>query len=463
MITPSHDVFVDMCALLGGVLDIAITLPVAVSTPRVSGANRQELPERFRSAQEITTEQAEAASALIERITSEADGHLQITLRALHAYQRSMSAFVRDDTDLAYSLLVVVLETLSLAQVQPRELNWKDYTPQQRDDLDSLFESTQDLPAGLDDEVRKILCRTKHLMASKRFRDFVSSMLPPDFFDAPDQVGPTLPLPRSRLRQMLTTAYDIRSGYVHALEPVSPVAKQTREMTEFACRRDGSLVLTFQGLHRIVRGVLREFQVRRVHPVAELPHPEMPGVEYARWSPAAWFHTRLPARNGSDTRVWIEGALWARLSEATPESRDACRRVRAHTLLCIEDAPKNLRSPLFAIAVLCGEPFVQGKYAGTLELLIAEVLTTNTISGHVKKPAKWVQRHLDGESPGLDLRIQVEVALMVALADKYPYESEERKYWHSLARDSCTFDRSLQGRFGAGPLLPNDIVELNKL
>jgi hypothetical protein len=118
--------------------------------------------------------------------------------------------------DVAYSLLIYMLEALSKASDEKFTPVWVDYEEGQRKKVDKLCEEMHD---DLARRLRETLINTPHLKLSKRFVAFVSGNIPDSFFTT-DAVGRTWSIRKSELSRLLKNLYTTRSGYVHELEEV---------------------------------------------------------------------------------------------------------------------------------------------------------------------------------------------------------------------------------------------------
>jgi hypothetical protein len=177
---------------------------------------------------------------------------------AIRAIRRYVTATHRiaDDSSLAYGLFVMSIEALAQASDAPLP-SWLDYDESKRDRIDTAL---NEAPAEVADRVRSAVLENEHVALSRRFRDFAMQHLSPTFFrqDAADCVRP---IRRPDLVTLLKRAYDIRSGYVHRLEAVPKLLSIPFDHGEtFAI--DDQPTLTFEGLARLARHVIKEFVKR---------------------------------------------------------------------------------------------------------------------------------------------------------------------------------------------------------
>ena len=189
--------------------------------------------------------------------------------------------------DLAYSIMVYVLEALSWSTEQPMP-GWGDYDQNVRVRLDKQLASVD---PEIADGVRAILLDNPHLKLKKRFVNFISAHVNNTYFTS-EAEGLRFALAKSELERVLGNLYRARSGYVHEL-------KQVQEQLRLRLVGTGSDVfrwmnephLTFAGLVRLGRHVLFSFIDRE--PVLEREdYPswrlELPGITRLQVAPEYW-------------------------------------------------------------------------------------------------------------------------------------------------------------------------------
>ncbi len=189
--------------------------------------------------------------------------------------------------DVAYSLLIYMLEALSKASDEKFTPVWADYEEGQRKKVDKLCEG---MDGDLARRLREILINTPHLKLSKRFMEFVSGNIQDSFFTA-DAVGRTWPIRKSELPRLLKNLYTTRSGYVHELEEVLDDHRHVRpEPTDDTTRVRNEPYLTYSGLVRLSRTVLINFIAAAPKLETEQAHwrGQLPGLVSVEMSPEYW-------------------------------------------------------------------------------------------------------------------------------------------------------------------------------
>lgn len=192
-----------------------------------------------------------------------------------------------ENFDLAYSMMVYVLEALSRSTDEPALL-WNDYDPNQRVRLDRELSSVDD---GTALRIRAILLDAQHLRLKKRFVDFVRSHVEDSFFMS-EAEGLRSALPKSEFEHALANLYKARSGYVHELRQVQDQLRLNwiASNSDMFCWAN-DVHFTFAGLVRLVRHVIARFIERQ--PLLEREdypqwRSELPGVVLLEMAPQYW-------------------------------------------------------------------------------------------------------------------------------------------------------------------------------
>ena len=230
---------------------------------------------------------------------AEAVGFVQFTEKVLRMPRKAyrlliscLSAFfdaleaIGMNFDLAYSMMVYMLEALSKSVEQPKVV-WDDYDQNVRGRLDKELASADSSTA---ERVRAILLNNPHLKLKKRFVNFIATHVNDAYFTS-EADGVRFALAKSELVRGLGNLYDARSGYVHELKQVQ---KQLRlhwvgtENEVFHWANEPHI--TFAGLVRLGRHVLNSFIDRQ--PVIEREdypwRQELPGQIQMELAPEYW-------------------------------------------------------------------------------------------------------------------------------------------------------------------------------
>ena len=205
-------------------------------------------------------------------------------MRAIRSYVTGLHRLA-DDYELAYTLLVVSIESLA-QEFDDFQPEWADYEQQKRIAMDQAL-------AGADEElaarVREILLETEHVALSRRFREFAMDHLRPSYFRA-EAHGLINPAGRADLDSALRQAYNLRSRYIHELGELPKILKLAipGDTASLPFRRD--VLLTFQGLARLARHVITTF-IQRQPKVAREEYDysqERVGILQMQMAPKYW-------------------------------------------------------------------------------------------------------------------------------------------------------------------------------
>ena len=174
-------------------------------------------------------------------------------MRAVRSYVTGMHRLV-DDYELAYTLLVVSMESLA-QEFDDFDPQWEDYDQQKRTAIDrALAGADEDLAA----RVRAALLGTEHVALGRRFREYVLGNLQSSYF-RDEARGVTNPMGHSDLDSALRQAYDLRSKYVHRLGQLPDMLTIPGLGETASLPLSNDVLPTFQGLARLARHVITTF------------------------------------------------------------------------------------------------------------------------------------------------------------------------------------------------------------
>ena len=223
-------------------------------------------------------------------------------IRAIRSYVTGLHRLA-DDYELAYTLLVVSIE--SLAQTfYDHQPQWEDYEEQKRRAIDHALTGADEVTAT---RVREALLKTEHVALKHCFCEFTLDHLQPSYFreEAQDLVNPA---GRTDLNRALGQAYDLRSNYVHRFAELPTILKLPG-FGEIA-PLDRNLLLTLQGLARLARHVITTFIQKRpkVHREECAYRFKLPGIARVEMEPRYWVGRADNLRNQAGRRR-LEGFL----------------------------------------------------------------------------------------------------------------------------------------------------------
>jgi hypothetical protein len=277
----------------------------------------QYVAKVFDSAPPYNTSGSSELSSLVDELLGLKRTHYEGALRAIRRYVTAMHRLA-DDLDLAYALLVASIESLA-QEFDGFVPEWKDYDPRKRKSLDEALKNASDETASA---VRKAILDSEHVAIRRRFSEFCMSHLGTSFFRQ-EAAARSAPVGKSDLALSLKRAYELRSRYVHSLAPLP------KNLVSNPSFNDISIVdfkphLTFEGLARVSRTVIREFIGRA--PKTKQEQYEFtnayPNLLRMQMAPQYWIHN---ANDFSHKNSYLY--LNAFLSQVTEHLLDQTKKV----------------------------------------------------------------------------------------------------------------------------------------
>jgi hypothetical protein len=191
---------------------------------------------------------------------------------------------ISDDVNLAYALLVMSMESLA-QKFDGFAPAWDDYDQNKRRRIDEALGEATEATA---DKVRAAVLVNEHVAIARRFREFALSHVGLSFFreEAEKAIGA---VSRPDLSIALRQAYSIRSSYVHHLRDIPHLLVGIEGFHETMIV-DGQPILTFAGLARVARHVIKTFVARA--PKTETEEfdwrKDLPGKLTMQMAPQYW-------------------------------------------------------------------------------------------------------------------------------------------------------------------------------
>jgi len=242
----------------------------------------------FDSGQFIDPDVAKCFPDFVAKVLCMPREKYRLLMSCLETYLDSLEA-LGTNFDLAYSMMVYVLEALSQNDDGYVPV-WIDYDDKVRSTLD---EELCKIDAGVAEKIRGTLLESSHLKLMKRFVTFTTGLVSDEFFiDEPKSFGVTNALQRSKLERALKNLYSQRSGYVHQLRNVRdqlrlPNVWLGTDVFEW----NHEPYFTYSGLVRFVRHILMNFVARQPKLTREV-YPawrdELPGLFQMEIVPKYW-------------------------------------------------------------------------------------------------------------------------------------------------------------------------------
>ena len=238
-----------------------------------------------------------------------------VCMRSIRTYVNALHRLV-DDPELAYTMLVASIESLSQG-FHPPTPTWEDYPEHKRSIIDDALTGADQ---ETEEKVRNAVLEIEHVALSRRFREFALGHVQPSYFRrfASNLVNP---IGHADLPGALNQAYSVRSKYVHRLKELPKLLTAGFSAGD-SLYVDGNTMLTFQGISRLARHLIMEF-VRGQPKVASESYDyraERSGIIASPLAPEYWIG-KVESLTANSGRVRLEGFLaqvMARLRD--PES-----------------------------------------------------------------------------------------------------------------------------------------------
>ena len=328
-----------------------------------------------------------------------------------------------DDFALSYTLLVASIESLA-QNFDGHRAEWEDYDERKRNVIDKAL-------ARADEEtvisVREAILEIEHTALSRRFRDFAMAHISKSFFreEATEAVRPVR---QADLRGTLQQAYNLRSGYIHALRDFPSNLSIAGISDADTVLVDRVTLLTFQGLARLTRHVITEF-VRR--------QPKMKKENYDYWDeqsgilqvplvdfdPNYWIH-KVDGLTVDSGRERLEGFL-SQVVACLRQEHDASvtdiQDMLSKTVKKFPNMNKEQRRPFLALIILFNELVphdsqmdgiskVDKKYIEVIEspspeAMLVNLLLNETPNWHLDEHEKVYREYLISYSKKSGLKV----------------------------------------------------------
>ncbi len=357
------------------------------------------------------------------------------SMRAIRTYVTAMHRLA-DNLDVAYALLVASIEPLAQRCAIPPPL-WDDYPENKRVALDKALGNADDQTRH---DVRASLLKHENVSSTLRFGLFVQDHLEPTFFRE-EATGRTNPVGQSELHHCLRHAYSLRSKYLHgSIElprefTLGPVGK-----AETVCV-DGKTLLTFEGLSRVARHLIRRYVMRQKTVEAEPCDysQDEPGVVRGRMAPEYWLGHPGPF-SYSDGRLRLFafcGQVSAGLSGDGPVTLTDIRQVLTQARSRFSTMKKYDRLPFLALYCLYNlvapidrrlddnskivNQYRQELSDPSIEAMLLAMVTRTTPSWPLSEHREVHDAYFEGKErdKGLRLNALLEVGLTLELAERY--------------------------------------------
>lgn len=204
-------------------------------------------------------------------------------MRAIRTYVSGLHR-IYDDLGLAYTLMVSAIESLA-QDFDGYESTWQDVDERKRNPVDKALLGCKPNQA---DKIRNAILAVEHPSLGRRYRHFVLSNVDDSYFRTGDALMGR-PLARYELEDALKQAYTLRSKYIHNLIALPDELAHPSGYCE-TVYVERQAALTFQGISRLTRSVIKSFVAGCVTVEHEIYNyrREEAGVRTVRFAPEVW-------------------------------------------------------------------------------------------------------------------------------------------------------------------------------
>jgi hypothetical protein len=387
----------------------------------------------------LTDSEADALVEIVDELLALDRRTFLAAMRAIRTYVSGVHRLA-DDLGLAYSLMVSAIEALA-QDFDGHESTWEDVDEKKRRPVDAALKRASPRTR---EAVQQAIVSVEHVSLARRYREFVHDHIGANFFRPAHAVGGR-PIAAHELNEALRQAYRLRSKYLHNLQNLPDAIAHPFGNWETASV-ERSAVLTFEGLSRLTREVLRSFISRGKKLEAE-PYDysrERSGVIMAPLASQYWISR--PLSNAAEGKMRLEalleqlagkmnGASDAALTDLTPILGDVERQLRR--------ASAKHKPALLGLYILFNKIIAPDKrmpnfdrlvtqYAGITDSPSSEILVVRTIlnllSGwtiEIHRAAYDLYFRERSTPSGLQAPRVFEAAMSLSLAERYRFAGGE--------------------------------------
>lgn len=216
---------------------------------------REFLARTFKDRIWITPEESADFIAFVSALLALDRRTFLAAMRAIRTYVAGVHRLL-DDLGVAYTLMVSAIELLA-QEFDGYESGWNDVDERKRKLVDAALSRAS---AQTGKRVREAIVSAEHVLLSRRYRAFVKAHLDERYFRSLSKDSGT-PIAAYEIDEAIRGAYALRSKYLHNLRALPDSLSHPFGHSEVTYV-ERKAVLTFQGLARLTRAVIREFVAR---------------------------------------------------------------------------------------------------------------------------------------------------------------------------------------------------------
>jgi hypothetical protein len=425
-----------------------------------------EIPSKFISRildNQIMGKQEEISNFVnfVERVIGLPREKYKSVINCINTFESALNT-LEDNINLAYSMLVYCLESLSQNYDNYAPV-WEDFDQNQRIKLERYFKEIDSEKAV---EIKKTLLQGQNLKLMKRFTNFITDNLADDYF-VKQAENVVCPLKKTDLKQVLANAYNTRSGYVHELKPIMKQITVTEIAKGEVFIWGNEPILTFTGLARLTYQVIYNFILKQeIKETEEINwRNELPGIVEFHVAPQFWIwkHEGIREEHATEKLEGFLEQLHSCMINEASEITDIRELLKKYEKM-IPGAKQKYKIQMIILYYLYNlfvnkdyriddyiaftERFEKCFDICCIEVLIAYVLTGQAWEFTIAECENVIRTHINRKSKSLKLPKMYETLLYLTLANKFHEKEEFGKYdeWMKVALFDLPGDKELQDK-----------------
>lgn len=345
------------------------------------------------------------------------------------------------DPNLAYSMLVFALETLS--KYNEYELTWEDYS--KNTNIDKILKGVDDSKAEL---IRKELVSDAELKLGARFVKFAVENIQENYY-TDKAVG--FKIQYDDVEEALVNSYKIRSKYAHVLETImdQSVFSDVSKVSDYFIRKH-SPFFTYSGLMRLTRHIIINFvRVREKFSSEQINWiNNLPGAFEASLGPSFWL-SKIESRECKQAKIRYETFVNSLWDYEICDMKDVVKLY----INQYRSVKEEYRRPIFALCLLwedlinedeiheCKVRCFVDKNCSMfnkccVENVVAYLLGGGSITLNDEELEGVLTEYLRDRTKanGYRFRFEIETMLYLFAADIFSDKEEKSKYWFNRAK-----------------------------
>lgn len=271
--------------------------------------------KKFLSSKIINEEDINKLNNILDNLIKLKRDDYKTIISAARAFHSSFK-LLEDDYSLAYSVLIMGLETLATS-FDDYESVWENHDQNEREKLDKVF---RDMNEEHVKKIKDILIANDFQKLGYRFKQFVLKNVTEDYYLlSASQIRN--PIQQEDLESALQNAYSIRSKYAHQLKQV---IKNLKETSDVDCIRIfKKIYLTYNGLIRLFINLLQNIIITLEHVDSEDYdwQKDLPGMMDIELQPSMWV-TKCDRLNDKNIRKWSNTIITEMYNDSFYDIRD---------------------------------------------------------------------------------------------------------------------------------------------